>query len=231
MVGSILSRESCDFKMTTVAAYPKRFRNLEYPRFVHLDLSQTGDSTGVACGYVRKFVEIVRHGTVKEVLPEIVYDFVLEVVPPKNGEIQFSNIRDLLYNLRKLGLPIKWVSMDTFQSTDTRQILAQQGFITGVRSLDVDTRGYDIAKQALMDGRVKAPEHHKAMMEFIRLERDPVTRKIDHPVHFSKDCSDAMAGVAWGLTVQREVWAMHDAPLTTLPPEMIQGVQALSSAA
>lgn len=225
-VGSILSRDSCDFKMTTVAAYPKRFRNLDQPRFVHLDLSSTGDSTGVACGYVRRFVEVIRSGTVKEILPEIVYDFVLEVVPPKNGEIQYANIRELLYNLRKLGLPIKWVSLDSYQSTDSRQILAQQGFITGLRSLDVDTRGYDIAKQALMDGRIHAPDHSRAMMEFIRLERDPVSHKIDHPVHFSKDCSDAMAGVAWGLTVQREIWSMHDAPLTTLPPEILQGVQA-----
>jgi hypothetical protein len=228
---TILTRDQCDFKLTTVQAYAGRMLNLEQPRWVHIDLSQTGDSTGVACGYVRRFVEIMRSGTVKEILPEIVYDFVLEVTPPKNGEIQFASIRELLYNLRKLGLPIKWVSMDTFQSTDMRQILAQQGFITGIRSLDEDTRGYDIAKQALMDGRIKAPTHHKAMMELIRLERDPVKHKIDHPVHFSKDCSDAMAGVAWGLTVQREIWALHGAPITTLPPSMEQGVQKLEQAA
>lgn len=230
-VGSLLSRDQCDFKMTTVQAYPRRFRNLEQPRWVHIDLSQTGDSTGVACGYVKKFVEIIRSGTVKEILPQIVYDFVLEVTPPKNGEIQFANIRELLYNLRKMGLPIKWVTMDTFQSTDMRQILAQQGFITGIRSLDETTIGYDIAKQALMDGRILSPAHWKAMMEFIRLERDPVKHKIDHPVHFSKDCSDAMAGVAWGLTMQREVWALHDAPLTQMPPSMVQGVQQLEHAA
>jgi hypothetical protein len=230
-VGSILSRDQCDFKMTTVQAYPKRFRNLQQPRWVHLDLSQTGDSTGVACGYVKRFVEIIRSGTVKEILPEIVYDFVLEVTPPKNGEIQFSNIRELLYNLRKLGLPIKWVTLDTFQSTDMRQILAQQGFVTGIRSLDETTMGYDIAKQALMDNRVLAPTHYKAMMEFIRLERDPVKHKIDHPINFSKDCSDAMAGVAWGLTMQREVWALHDAPLMQLPPDMVQGVQQIGQAA
>jgi hypothetical protein len=221
-VGSILSRDGCDFALTTVAAYPKRFRYLDCPRFVHLDLSQTADSTGVACGYVRKFVEIVRTGSVKEILPEIVYDFVLEVVPPKNGEIKFANVRELLYSLRRLGLPIKWISMDTFQSTDMRQILAQQGFITGIRSLDVDTKGYDIAKQALMDGRIVAPEHHKAMMEFIRLERDPITHKVDHPAYFSKDCSDAMAGVAWGLTMQREIWSMFNIPLTQVDPLLLQ---------
>jgi hypothetical protein len=230
-VGSILSRDQCDFKMTTVQAYPKRFRQLDQPRWVHLDLSQTQDSTGVACGYVKKFVEVLRSGTVKEILPLIAYDFVLEVTPPKNGEIQFASIRELLYNLRKIGLPIKWVTMDTFQSTDTRQILAQQGFITGIRSLDENTLGYDITKQALMDDRILAPMHHKAMMEFIRLERDPVKHKIDHPVHFSKDCSDAMAGVAWGLTMQREIWALHDAPITQMPPSMLQGVQAIGQAA
>ena len=90
-----------------------------------------------------------------------------------------------------------------------KQILINQGFMAGLFSLDVDTKGYDVAKQALMDERIYAPEHEKAMLEFIRLERDPVSRKVDHPVHFSKDCSDAMAGVAYGLTMRREVWSMH----------------------
>ena len=206
---SILTQSQCDFKTSTVKAYVKRFRDLQYPRFVHLDLSETGDSTGVACGYVPGFVEIKRSGSVYETLPKIVYDFTLEVSPPRHGEINFAAIRELLYNLRELGLPIRWVTMDTFQSTDMKQILINQGFMAGLFSLDVDTKGYDVAKQALMDERIYAPEHEKAMLEFIRLERDPVSRKVDHPVHFSKDCSDAMAGVAYGLTMRREVWSMH----------------------
>ena len=43
---------------------------------------------------------------------------------PRGGEIEFENIRRLLYVLRdKLIMPIKWVSFDKFQSTDSMQIL------------------------------------------------------------------------------------------------------------
>lgn len=31
-------------------------------------------------------------------------------------------------------------------------------------------------------------------------------------VHNSKDCADAIAGVIYGLTTRRELWAMYDIP-------------------
>src|ERR1700678_1794699 len=97
----------------------------------------------------------------------------LEIKPPSNGEIQFENIRQLLYTLRdKMKLPIKWVTFDTFQSKDSMQLLHTAGFITGIRSMDVDTLAYDIAKQAFYDDRISAPHHPKAMKELVRLEID-----------------------------------------------------------
>ncbi len=217
---SIFDRENCDFVATRPKTHPTKFKNVHQPRFVHLDLALTGDSAGVACGYIRKFVEIKRTPTQVEVMPEIVYDFVLEVQPPKGDEIQFHEIRALLFTLRDLGLPIKWVSMDSWQSTDMKQLLIQAGFVSGIVSCDTSTLPYDVTKQAFMDGRVRAPVHQRAQDEFIRLERDPKTRKIDHPPNGSKDCSDAMAGVCYGLTGRRELWLAHNVPLTYFPEQL-----------
>ncbi len=80
--------------------------------------------------------ERVRRGDTTETLPRIRIDFALQVCPPKGGEIPFEKIRSLIYKLRDLGLNIRCVSADTYQSADTLQLLGQQGLVTGVRSID-----------------------------------------------------------------------------------------------
>jgi len=42
-----------------------------------------------------------------------------------------------------------------------------------------------------------------------RLEQNERTGKIDHPPAGSKDLTDSMAGVVYGLTTRREIWAAH----------------------
>jgi len=40
-------------------------------------------------------------------------------------------------------------------------------------------------------------------------------------VHNSKDVSDALAGVVYGLTMRREVWVSNDVDLGEIPPEVV----------
>ena len=222
---SIFSRPDVDFETTELKLFPRRFRNPDEPRFVHIDLGLTGDSAGVACGYVSKFKPIEKAG-MTEIMPQIDFDFVLEVKPPPQGEISFGRIRRILYMLRERGMNIKWVSLDSYQSADTIQILAEEGFMTGNMSMDTSTSGYDVLKDALVDGRVRLPEHEVALKELTGLERDPKTKKIDHPPHGSKDCSDAIAGVAYGLTMRREVWSRFGISLKDVPQRLrYQSVQ------
>lgn len=218
---SILSREGCDFQTTKLMVLPTEFRKPRLPRFVHLDLAISGDSAGVACGYVDGFVDVPRGPGITETLPNIVFDFVLEVSPPKNGEIHFYKIRELLYRLRELGLNTRWATLDTFQSTDMIQILRQQGFQTGIQSVDTTTAPYDVLKTALYDKRVFMPKHALAQMELVRLEREAKKNKIDHPANGSKDCADAMAGVVYGLTMRRSVWLDFGIPLNKIPKSLL----------
>ena len=159
-------------------------------------------------GFVEGFTSVKRSDTV-EMMPVINFDFILEVAPPRNGEIQFEDIRKLFYAVREQGVNLKWISFDSYQSADSLQILRQKTFITGKVSMDKTALPYEVMKTAFYDGRVKAPKHDKALSEIVRLERNPQSGLIDHPQNFSKDCADAVAGVVYGLTYRREPWTRH----------------------
>lgn len=212
----MLSREDVDFVATRLELSSKKIIQPKLPRFVHIDLAISGDSAGVCIGTVTGFKKIDRGDTV-EVLPDIWIDVALEVKPPKGGEIQFWKIRELLYALKDLGMNIRWVTFDSFQSTDSMQILRKKGFIVGYQSMDTTTSPYEITKSALYDGRLSVPEHAKLKKELGSLEKDVKKNKIDHPAHSSKDISDALAGVVYGLTTRREIWVMHGVPMVHIP--------------
>ncbi len=235
----LTSRDDCDFKASTIQVYPRRIINPEIPRFAHIDLAMTRDSAGIAIGHVPRFVEVKRADTI-EMLPFIHYDILLAVKPPKGGEIEFSDIRKLFYVLRDdVGLLIKWVTADNeMMSKDTLQIMSQHGFSTGYSSMDTDTLGYDILRQALYDRRVAAPAHELAQREVTRLEFNAKDSKVDHPPRGSKDVADGMAGVAKGLTMRLEVWHMHGIssrnakralPSPSIVPEVKTGVAILKA--
>ena len=213
---SVLNRNDVDFEYTKLKVFKRHLKDLQYPRFVHIDLAVTGDSAGMAMGYVPKFVKINR-GDETEVLPHITMDFTLEIIPPKGGEIIFSKIRNIIYTLSKLGIPIKWVSFDQFQSKDSMQILRQKGYMIGTQSMERTPVPYEMLKNALYDGRVSIPKHSKLLHELKTLERDAKTGKIDHAVNSSNDIADALAGVVYGLTMRRENWVKHGISLSSIP--------------
>jgi hypothetical protein len=219
---SILSLPSCDFETSRPLIYVDYIERPEEPRFAHVDLGLTNDSAGVAVGWVSGFTKIKRGSEHWEVLPVIEMDLVLEVKPPRNGEIEFENIRRLFYRLREAGMNLKWITFDTYQSRDSVQLLRQKGFRSDLVSVDTDFVPYEVTKTAFYDGRLRLQEHEKALQELVRLERDPRTGKVDHPPAGSKDCSDAIVGVAYGLTYRREIWLRHQIPLTEIPASLMR---------
>ena len=209
---SILNMPATDFKSARPSVFPGRIIRPDEPRFAHVDLGLTGDSAGVAVGWVPEFVKVPRTGNTLELMPRVIFDLILEVKPPRNDEIKFEDIRKLFITLRELGMDLSWITYDSYQSADSLQLLRRVGFMTGKKSIDTDSVPYDVMRTAFYDGRVQAPEHPKALEEIIRLERNPKTGRIDHAPRFSKDCADAVAGVVYGLTNQRAIWARHRVP-------------------
>jgi len=210
---SILNMPSTDFKAARPAIHTGRIVKPDEPRFAHVDLGLSSDSAAIAVGWVPGFAEVERGDKTFQLMPRIAFDLILEVKPPKGDEIQFEDIRKLFFKLKELGVNLSWITYDSFQSTDSVQLLRQKGFTTGVVSIDKTSVPYEVMKTAFYDRRVEAPEHEKALEEIIRLERDLKTGLIDHAPKFSKDCADAMAGVVYGLTYRRAIWARHSVPI------------------
>jgi len=200
---SILSKPSVDFSHETLSFHPSRIENPSLIRWCHSDLALTRDSAGIAIGHCSQFVDVKG-----ERKPVVEIDAVLEVLPPKLGEIDYSRIRSLLYKLRDAGMNLRFVSFDGYQSADSRQILNAQGFTTGVVSMDRTMEPYEYLRDAIYDGRVLLPTHPKLQLELLKLEFDARRQKVDHPAHGtrgSKDLADAVAGVVYQLSRRREV--------------------------
>lgn len=222
---SCFSVEGTDFANVKCNILPERLTDHHKPRFAHVDLGLTGDSAGVSLGYCSGFKTVDRGNNQFERLPIITFDGVLEVFPPPAGEILFHKIRTLFYILRdQLKLNIRWVTYDSFQSTDSLQLLRGKGFTVGHCSTDLTNHPYDFAKAAFGDARVLAPTHARALKEFGALEKDTKKGKIDHPVGGSKDCSDSMACVIFGLTMQRHTWVENGVPITEIPPSIREAI-------
>jgi hypothetical protein len=217
-VRSIVSHTEVDLESERIEAYPDRVESPEEPRWAHIDVGLTGDALGLVVGHCAGFVPVSRGNRV-EVLPRLVVDFALRVVPPRRGEIQLWRVRQMLLGLRDLGLPLQWVSLDSFQSADTIQLLRQEGLRAGVISADRDEVSYRYLKAAIYDHRLEVPEHPWLLRELLALEQDPVKAKIDHPASGSKDVADALACMVRGLHAQPELWSRHDVDVRSLHEE------------
>jgi hypothetical protein len=92
---SILNFDSVNFDDHRVKIV-NRIANPNLLRWVHIDLGLTRDHAGVVMRHVSKFFKINRGEGVVGTLPFIEIDFALNIAPPKNGEIEFSKIRELI---------------------------------------------------------------------------------------------------------------------------------------
>jgi hypothetical protein len=222
---SILSRAEVEFETEALRFHKKRFDKPYEMRYIHVDLGLTSDSAGIVCGFVDKFVQIRRSEKVVEIMPLVKVDFALRVKPPQNGEIHFEKIRTMIYKLAEAGLNICWVSFDSYQSVDSIQTLQMRGFDAGTLSMDTSTVPYEMLRSALYDSRVEMPLHQRLHSELLGLERDLKKGKIDHPPRGSKDISDALAGVVFGLTQKIRIWVHHGLSPRDVPRAVMEAGQ------
>ena len=144
--------------------------DLRKPLFMHLDLSLSGDMTGIAGVWIdgwRQTAKVIPGQTSSE--DEISYSrdlqyklaFSVSVKAPKGFQVSFEKTRNFIRWLREQGFDIKVISSDTFNSANIRQDLAADGFKTEILSVDrveASTKtqlAYAYFKTAIYERRIK----------------------------------------------------------------------------
>jgi hypothetical protein len=172
-------------------------------RVIHLDLaySADGDALGFAMGHVSKLVE-----REDELKPYITIDCLVRWKAMPGTEIFLQDVRRIIYDLKdERKFRIIKVTMDGFQSTDTRQQLQKKRFLVDNVSVDKSTLAYEDLRDALYEDRIEFPPYMTYInkgdvdrVEILPQELMGLThdgRKVDHPPDGSKDVADAVAGV------------------------------------
>ncbi len=175
-------------------------------RFMHVDLSLSGDCAGIAMGHVSGLVrheKMMPDGTTSVVEhPFIIIDFMLRINPPPTSEIDLSKIRAFAVYISKL-YPLAMVTFDGFQSADSKQLLQKAGFDAQLLSVDKTDKPYLALRSAHFERRLAMYNYEPYTEEVLDLQRNVQTQKVDHPTRAtrggkgSKDVSDATAGVVY----------------------------------
>lgn len=186
------------------------------PIYIHIDMSQSGDKTGIAAIAIEGAKRIDENDP--DAQPELYYRmlFGVDIKNPTDAQVDFAKTRQFIYYLKGLGWNIKCVSTDGFQSTDTQQRIAEHGINAKVLSLDRTPIGYEVLKSAINDKRVGLLNIEQLKKEAAEIQRDMKTGKIDHPENGSKDLLDAVAGALWSASMDKDSYVyQHGEDLLT----------------
>ena len=182
-------------------------KDMSRPLFIHLDMSLSGDKTGIAGTWItgKRVGVIGEESTGREL--EFKAAFSVSIKAPKGYQVSFEKTRNFIRWLRDRGFAIKCVSMDTYQSANMAQSLTADGFKTQILSVDrVDNIGLENGRPA----RVCKPyaffkttiyEQHLKLYRKCDLLTEEIANlerlsdgHVDHPKNGSKDQADALCG-------------------------------------
>ena len=181
------------------------------PLFVHLDMSISGDMTGIAGVFIRG----KKPSTSEERQSYDLYyslAFSVSIKAPKGRQISFEKNRNFIYWLKERGFNIKGITTDTFQSYDTGQTLSAKGYPYSVLSVDrVDTdhicKPYQYFRSTIYEKRLDIYNSKTLIEEIVDLERNINTGKVDHPDGGRKDVCDAVCGALYNASSHAEEYA------------------------
>lgn len=172
-------------------------------RFGHIDLAKTGDAAGFCVGHPKGEIQVTRRNEEQvlysEIMPIVWIDVMLKIIPLQGDEINFGNIRSLLYELQSMGYMFEKITLDSYQSSDTIQILNGRGIKAEELSIDTSMDPYNEMKNALYEDRLMMYWYDTVLdeMKSLIISRTGSNIKVDHLPNGSKDVSDCVAGVVY----------------------------------
>ncbi len=188
-------------------------------RYVHIDLSQTGDRCGIAMVRHDGLQLVNRAGGMTELLPIATVEMACTIQPDVNNEIDIAEVRSFVRSLKtRHGYPIRGVSYDGFDSRESIQQWRKDGMNARIISVDRTSVPYKQFRDGMYDRRIALPDNEILLNEIIELEYDADKDKVDHTVIGSKDLSDAVCAAFQNLLDRRSTW--EGGSLDEVGPEM-----------
>lgn len=185
------------------------------PLYIHLDMSKTGDKTGIAGVYIMG-KRPTQEGIEESKTMFFRAAFSVSIKAPKGYEISFDKNRAFIKWLKEKGFNIKGVSSDTYQSAQIQQQLSADGFDVKTISmdrLDGETKTqlqYSYLKSTIYERRMEVYQDCNFLTEeVLGLERES-DGHIEHPdkgTKGSKDAIDSLCGALWNASQHSEEYA------------------------
>lgn len=177
-------------------------------RVMHVDLSKSGDATGIAMGGVSAIKEMVGNNLLGQKIvqaysPEYFIDFAISIRAPQGDQVDYEKIQQFINYLRATGFRIAYITFDRFQSVGPMQMLIKDGFRVDNLSVDTTDLPHVLFRDAVIKGNVRCYKNKNLEKECLNLIHDysGARAKVDHPrlnpdgSPGRKDVSDAAVGV------------------------------------
>lgn len=175
--------------------------DMSRPLFIHLDMSLSGDKTGIAGVWITG-KRPTQNGEDMSKELEFKVAFSVSIKAPKGYQVSFEKNRTFIRWLKDRGFAVKGVSSDTYQSAQIQQQLKADGFHTKILSVDrVDSdrtcKPYAFLKSAIYERHIKIYKKCDLLTEELTSLERLSDGHIDHPKNFSKDQADAVCGATY----------------------------------
>lgn len=183
------------------------------PLFIHLDMSLSGDKTGIGGVFIKGKKPTTDGQPSKDLFFTV--GFNVSVKAPRGYQVSFEKNRNFIRWLKQSGFRVAGVSSDTYQSADLLQVLSAEKFKTSTISVDRVTdkvcQPYQYFRNTMYEGRMECYESVLLKEEWIGLERDNNSGRVDHSPNGinSKDSSDAICGAMWNASQHAEEFALE----------------------
>lgn len=203
------------------------------PLFIHLDMSVSGDRTGIVGTWIKGKLASGDSILSRELYYKVAFS--VGIKAPKGFQISFEKNRQFIRWLRQRGFNIKGVSCDTYASPQLVQQLTAEGFKVNIVSVDrlqsLETDGserdemgasiskkhkvclpYQYLKTTIYERKMEIYSKCELLTEeIVGLEKE-ADGHINHPEsgkYGSKDISDGLCGSIWNASHFAEEFAYN----------------------
>ena len=181
------------------------------PLYVHLDMSISGDMTGIAGVWIVGKKISTDNNQAKDLSFRLAFS--TSIKAPRGRQISFEKNRNFIRWLKQTGFNIKGITCDTFQSYDLIQQLSAEGFKCDILSVDRVKDGicqpYQYLRSSIYEKRFAMYKSDRLFDEFVDVERNIETGKVDHSPNGHKDALDAVCGATFNASKDAEEYAFE----------------------